>query len=101
MNMQQMIQQAQKMQRELKKAKDELARREFFISKAGLVKVVMLGNKTVQSIDIDKDALDEENKEMLQDTIALCINELMKQIVEAEEDINEAITGSRAGGGML
>ncbi len=101
MNMQQMIAQAQKMQRELRKANEELAKREFYIAKGGMVKVVMLGNRTVHSIEIDKDALDVENLEMLQETIALCINELLVQIREAEEDINERITGSRSGSGVL
>ena len=57
MNMQQMLAQAQKMQRELRKAKEVLYAKEFTSSKGGLVTVVMLGSKEVKSIDIEKTLL--------------------------------------------
>ena len=41
MNMQQMLIQAQKMQREMQKAQDELAKKEFQVSKNGIVTVTM------------------------------------------------------------
>ena len=100
MNMQQMMAQAQKMKRELEKAQAALAEQEFSVSKGGAVTVIMLGNKTIKSIDIEKDALDPENKEMIQDMIALAINELFEQINVAEEEINERITGSARGFGF-
>jgi len=100
MNMQQMMAQAQKMKRELEKAQAALAEQEFSVSKGGAVTVIMLGNKTIKSIDIEKDALDPENKEMIQDMIALAINELFEQINAAEEEINERITGSARGFGF-
>ena len=99
MNMQQMMAQAQKMQRELRKAMAALAEQEFKSNKGGLVTVIMLGNKRNKSIEIDKDAFDPENKEMIEASIALAINELQEQIAKAEEDINEKITGSRGGFG--
>lgn len=99
--MSQLMAQAQKMQRELKKAKDALAKQEFTLSKGGMVEITMLGNKTISKIDIDADALDADNKEMLQDTIALCINELLKQIDEADAEINEKITGSAHAAGLF
>ena len=98
--MQQMMAQAQKMKRELEKAQAALAEQEFSVSKGGAVTVIMLGNKTIKSIDIEKDALDPENKEMIQDMIALAINELFEQINAAEEEINERITGSARGFGF-
>ncbi len=101
MNLSQIMAQAQKMQRELRKAKDALASKEFTLSKNGMVNVTMLGNKTIKSIDIDKDALDVENKEKLEESIALCINELLEEILSEEEAINEKITGSSNGGGLF
>lgn len=97
MNMQQMMMQAQKMQRDLKKAQEALAAQEFSITKGGAVTVTMLGNKTIKKIDIDKDAFDKENKDMVEDMIALAVNELVEKINAAEAEINEKITG-RAGG---
>lgn len=97
MNMQQMIAQAQKMQRELNKAMAELAKKEFKVSKGGAVTVVVLGSKEIKSIDIDKDAFDPENKEMVEEMIALAVNEAIAQIEKEAEEINERITG-RSGG---
>ena len=100
MNMQQMMAQAQKMQRELKKAMAALAEKEFVISKGGAVTVTVMGSKEVKSISIDKDAFDPENKEMIEDMIALAINEAIAQIEEEAEAINERITGQPGGFGF-
>ena len=100
MNMQQMMAQAQKMQRELKKAMAALAEKEFVVSKGGAVTVTVLGSKEVKAIEIDKDAFDEDNKEMIQDMIALAINEAISQIEEEAEEINERITGQPGGFGF-
>lgn len=97
MNMQQMLMQAQKMQRELKKAQDALKEKEFKVSKAGIVTIVMKGDRTLVSLDIDKDALNEESKDMVQDALTLAINEAISEIEKESEAINEQITG-RAGG---
>ena len=93
MNMQQMVIQAQKMQREIQKAQAELAKKEFKASKAGLVTVVVLGSKEIVSIDIDKDGFDPDNKEMIEELIASALNELFVQIDEENEAIQERITG--------
>ena len=98
--MQQMMAQAQKMQRELKKAMAALAEKEFVVSKGGAVTVTVLGSKEVKSIEIDKEAFDEDNREMIQDMIALAINEAIGQIEEEAEAINERITGQPGGFGF-
>ena len=100
MNMQQMMAQAQKMQRELKKAMASLAEKEFVVSKGGAVTVTVLGSKEIKAIEIDKDAFDEDNREMIQDMIALAINEAIGQIEEEAEAINERITGQPGGFGF-
>ena len=95
MNMQQMIAQAQKMQRELNKALAAFYEEEFSLSKSGLVTVTMYGSKQVKTIEIDKDALEADNKEMIEDTLAACINELIEQISDKEDEIREKITGQK------
>ena len=100
MNMQQMMAQAQKMQRELRKAMAELAQKEFVISKGGAVTVTVLGSKEVKSIKIDEDAFDAENKDMIEDMIALAINEALEKIEAESEAINERITGQPGGFGF-
>lgn len=100
MNMQQMIAQAQKMQRELKKALAAIDEKEFKVTKGGAVTVTMLGNYEVKSVSIDKDAFDAENKEMVEDMIALAVNELIAQIRDEKEATQEAITGQKGGMGF-
>ena len=100
MNMQQMMIQAQKMQRELKKAMDELAKKEFSITKSGAVTVTMLGDGSLKTVSIDEDAFDKENKDMVEELIVMAVNELAEQIEEEKEAINERITGSRGGMGF-
>ena len=93
MNMQQMVIQAQKMQREIQKAQAELAKKEFKASKAGLVTVVVLGSKEIVSIDIDKDGFDADNKEMIEELITSALNEIFVEIDEENEAIQERIAG--------
>ena len=97
MNMQQMIAQAQKMQRELQKEQAKLAEQEFEVTKGGAVTVVVKGDKTVVSVKVDEDAFDKDNKEMVEEMIVLAINEAQEKIDAESEAINERITG-RAGG---
>ena len=97
MNMQQMMIQAQKLQRELKKAKEQLAAQEFTVSKSGLVTVKMTGDRVITSITIDEEGFDKDNKEMVEELLAAAINELYESILEAEEEIEEKITGRKGG----
>ena len=100
MNMQQMLIQAQKMKRELEKALNELKTQEFTITKGGAVTIKMLGDKSVTAIEIDDDAFDKDNKDMVQELIVMGINELSKDITAKEEEINERITGQKGGLGF-
>ena len=95
--MQQMIIQAQKMQRELQKAQAELAKKEFKTSKAGLVTVTVLGSKEIKSIEIDEDGFDKDNKEMVEEMIVSALNELFEEIDVENEEIQNRITGSKGG----
>ncbi|MBE6127071.1 MAG: YbaB/EbfC family nucleoid-associated protein [Erysipelotrichaceae bacterium] len=91
--MQQMLMNAQRMQRELQKAHAALDEKEFHVSKNGMVELTMLGNRTVKELIIDKDALDPENADMLSETITLAFNELLEQIEEENQAIEEKVTG--------
>ena len=91
--MQQMLMQAQKMQRELQKAEAALAEKEFKVSNNGMVDVVVLGSLEVKEINIDKDAVDPDNAEMLAEAIRMAINEANQKIAEEKAAIEERITG--------
>jgi DNA-binding protein YbaB len=59
----------------------------------------MMGDGSLKSVEIDNDAFDADNKEMVQDLIVMAVNELQEKIEKAKEDINEKITGNRTGFG--
>ena len=100
MNMQQMMIQAQKMQRELQKAQAALAEKEFSVTKAGLVTVVVLGSKEIVSINVEEDGFEPDNKEMIEDLIKDGLNELFAQIDEEYAQIEEKIAGKAGGFGF-
>ena len=100
MNMQQMMAQAQKMQRELNKALQELAEKEFVITKGGAVTVKMYGSNQIISVSVEEDAFEKDNKEMVEDMIAMAINEGLAEIAAEKEAIQERITGQKGGFGF-
>ena len=91
--MQQMLMNAQRMQRELQKAHAALDAKEFHVSKNGMVELTMMGNRTIKELNIDKDALDPENAELLAETITLALNEALEAIDAENDAIEERVTG--------
>ena len=88
MNMQQLMQQAQRMQREMEMAQKDLEAKEFeIISAGGGIKVTITGAKVVKNIEIDEDIIDPEEKEMLQDMIVVAINEAISLVIKEEQKI--------------
>jgi hypothetical protein len=85
MNMQAMMQQAQKLQKDMMKAKQEVDEK-VFTSKQSLVEVDMKGNKEVLKIKISAESLDKDDIEMLEDMITLAINENIKTINKETEN---------------
>ena len=95
MNMKKMMQQAQKMQRDLERAQAEIAEMTYEASSGGgAVKVVARGDHSIESISIDPDVVDPEDVEMLQDLILAAVNEGLRSIsVESEKRLGAATGG--------
>lgn len=91
--MQQMLAQANRMQRELAKAQADLAKETFSVEKGGMVKIEMSGDKKLTKIEIDDEAMDKDNKEMVSDALIMAINEAIETISKKEDEIEERITG--------
>lgn len=98
--MQQMIIQMQKTQRQLQKAHAELEEKEFKVNKAGLVEIVVLGSKEIVSIKIEDDGFEPDNKEMIEDLIKDGLNEIYAQIDKESSEIGEKIAGKTGGFGF-
>lgn len=87
MNMQAMLQQAQKLQRDILKKKDELNAK-IFTGKSEWVEVVFNGKKEIQSINIVNENIDfKDDKEMFEDMLLLAIKDAMKKIDEETEKV--------------
>ena len=85
-NMNNLMKQAQRMQRQMEENKKLLEEKEFTAtSGGGAVEVVVSGKKELRSITISPDAVDPDDVEMLQDLILVAVNEAMKQ-VDAESE---------------
>ena len=87
MNMQQMLIQAKTMKREMQKEQEALWKKEFQVSKNGIVTVKMMGSRELVAIEIADAGLDKEDKEFLELSIKEAINECLNQIEEANEAI--------------
>ena len=83
-NMNQLMKQAKKMQADMEESQRELQSKEFDASTGGgAVYVKVNGSKQIVEIKIDKDVVDPDDVEMLQDLIMTAINEVMKQVDDA------------------
>ena len=79
MNMQAMLKQAQKIQAEMAKSKEEIDSTEF-VATSSLVTVTMMGSKQLKSVKIDAEALEKDEIEMLEDMILIAVNNAIDQI---------------------
>lgn len=89
----QLMQQAQQIQENVKKAQEELAAMEINgESGGGLVKIVMNGKREALRITID-DSLLREDRDMLEDLLAAAINDAVHKVAKIKQEKMSALTG--------
>jgi DNA-binding YbaB/EbfC family protein len=80
-NMNNLMKQAQKMQKKVEEAQAELENKTLEVSSGGgVVKIVINGKKELTDITIDPDAVDPDDVEMLQDLLLSAVNEAIRQV---------------------
>jgi len=84
MNMQAMLKQAQALQKDMMKTKEEVDNMEF-TGESSFVKVTVNGKKDVVSVDINSDSLDSDDIEALQDMLVVAINQANKKVDDTLE----------------
>lgn len=88
-----LMQQAQKMQENLKQAQDEIAATIVQgESGAGLVRITLNGKRQVQKIVID-DSLLKEDRDMLEDLIAAAFNDAVHKVSVLKQEKMAGLTG--------
>lgn len=103
MNMNSLMKQAQKMQKQMEETQAQLAERELTVtSGGGAVKVVVTGKKELREIEISPDVVDPEDVEMLQDLILTAVNEALRQAEEmVQAEMGKVTGGMGLPGGMF
>jgi len=95
MNMQELMRQAKRMQKQMEKAREEAGSKEVEgTAGGGMVKVVANGRSEVISVTIEKEVVDPEEIEMLQDLIVAATN----QALSRANEMMQAELGKMTGG---
>ncbi|MBD5097606.1 MAG: YbaB/EbfC family nucleoid-associated protein [Lachnospiraceae bacterium] len=98
-NMNNLMKQAQKMQKQMEETTKELEEKEYEASSGGgAVKVKINGKKEITALHLDEDIVDKDDIEMLEDTIIAAVNEAIRMQSEDEKAQMGKITGGMGGG---
>ena len=94
MNMQQIMKQAQQMQKKMETIQAEVGAQEVEASAGGgMVKAVMNGKQELLSLSIEKEIVNPEDVEMLQDLVVAAVNEATKKAQEMMQQRMNELTG--------
>lgn len=99
MNIKQLMKQAQQMQDQMQQRMASM--RVEGSAGGGMVKAEMSGSKELISITIDKEAVDPEDVEMLQDLVKAAVNEAARKVDEEMQSSLGAMTGGMKMPGMF
>ena len=98
-NMNNLLQQAQRMQRQMEEGQKEMETKEFSAKAGGgAVEVVVTGKKEVVKVVLAEEVVDPDDIEMLQDLIVAATNEALRQADEANAALMNKMTGGLGGG---
>lgn len=101
MNMNNLMKQAQKMQRQMLEAQEAMGEKTLEVtSGGGAVKIVINGKKEIQELKINPEVVDADDVEMLEDLVLSAVNEAVRQAEEMYTSEISKITGG-AGGGLF
>ena len=102
-NMNNLMKQAQKMQRQMEEAQKELEEKEITATAGGgAVEVTISGKKEITKVKLSEEVVDPDDIEMLEDLIMAATNEALRQLEEVSSNSMAKITGGMGGlGGMF
>lgn len=98
-NMNNLMKQAQKMQRQMEEGQKELETKEFTAKAGGgAVEVTVSGKKEILNVKLSEEVVDPDDIETLQDIIVAATNEALKMADEANNELMGKMTGGLGGG---
>ncbi|MDR2884553.1 MAG: YbaB/EbfC family nucleoid-associated protein [Deferribacteraceae bacterium] len=94
MNMQQIMRQAQKMQKQMEEMQAEVGKQVVEATAGGgMVRVKMNGKQELLAIEIEKEIVNPDDVEMLQDLVIASVNEALKKSQALMQDKMQGLTG--------
>ena len=85
MNINQLMKEAKKMQADMEKSQEELQAKEFeSTAGGGAVSVKVSGSKQILELKLNKEVVDPDDVEMLQDLILSWVNEALRKVDSAQ-----------------
>ena len=98
-SMNNLMKQAQRMQRQMEEGQKELETKEFTAKAGGgAVEVTVTGKKEITKVKLSEEAVDPDDIEMLEDLIVAAANEALRQADEANAELMSKMTGGLGGG---
>ncbi len=98
-NMNNLMKQAQRMQRQMEEASKEIEEKEVTATAGGgAVEVTVSGKKEILKIKLTEEVVDPEDIEMLEDLVMAATNEALRQVDAMSEQSMQKITGGANGG---
>ncbi|MBP3477157.1 MAG: YbaB/EbfC family nucleoid-associated protein [Lachnospiraceae bacterium] len=99
-NMNNLMKQAQRMQRQMEESQKELEVKEFTAKAGGgAVEVTVTGKKEVTQIKLSEEVVDPDDIEMLEDLVMAAANEALRMAEEANAEVMNKMTGGLGLGG--
>lgn len=93
MNINKLLKEAQKMQSDMQKSQKEIQEKTFeSVAGGGAVTARMNGKRELLEINVAEELLDKDEKEMLQDVLMACINDLLRKIDEEEQEMTKGMS---------
>ena len=98
-NMNNLMKQAQRMQRQMEETQKELEEKEITATAGGgAVEVTITGKKEITKVKLSPEVVDPDYIEMLEDLVVAAVNEAIRQIEELSQESMAKITGGLGGG---
>ena len=97
-NMNNLMKQAQKIQKQMEENQKALEEKEFTATAGGgAVEVTVSGKREIVKVKLSEEAVDPDDVEMLEDLIVAATNEALRQAEEAAASAMSALTGGLGG----
>ena len=99
-NMNNLMKQAQRMQRQMEEAQKELEEKEVTATAGGgVVEITVTGKHEIKNVKIDPEAVDPDDVETLEDLIMAAANEALREMESASAEVMNSLTGGLGGFG--